>query len=152
MAVFPQGKTRVRDRANAGEKKVLDALARHLEDDYTIWHNIPIMGCGHEPDFVVLHPKRGLLILEVKHWRARTIVDANPICVQLQTEHGTVTENHPVSQARGYAQDIVHVLQKQPALRQESGPHKGKLILPWGWESYIGIENLSTQETEPTIG
>jgi hypothetical protein len=42
VAVFPQGKTRVRERANAGEKRVLDALARHLEDDYAVWHNIPI--------------------------------------------------------------------------------------------------------------
>lgn len=41
MAVFPQGKTRVRERVRGGERRVFEALARQLEDDYTVWHNIP---------------------------------------------------------------------------------------------------------------
>jgi hypothetical protein len=133
VALFPQGKTRIRDRANAGEKRVLDALSRYLEDDYTVWHNIPIMGSGREPDFVVLHPRRGLLILEVKDWQRRTMAQANPMLVELATERGAVTVDHPLAQARGYAQDIVHVLQKQPGLCQARGQHKGRLLLPWGW-------------------
>jgi hypothetical protein len=133
LAIFPQGKTKIRERANAGEKRVLDALARHLEDDYAVWHNIPIMGSGREPDFVILHPRRGLLILEVKDWKRQTIVDANPMQVQLNTAQGLVHSDHPVSQARGYMLDLVHQLQKFPELLQPDGPHRGKLLLPWGW-------------------
>jgi hypothetical protein len=88
----------VRERANAGEKRVLDSLARHLEDDYAVWHNIPIMGSGHEPDFVILHPQRGLLILEVKDWKRQTIAQANPILVELRTSSGLTNTKHPVSQ------------------------------------------------------
>jgi hypothetical protein len=137
VAVFPQGKTRVRERANAGEKRVLDALARHLEDDYAVWHNIPIMGSGREPDFVILHPQRGLLILEVKDWKRQTIADANTMLVTLRTAHGTTNTDHPVSQARGYMLDLVHQLQHHPDLLHKDGQHRGKLLMPWGWGAVL---------------
>jgi hypothetical protein len=137
VAVFPQGKTRVRERANAGEKRVLDALARHLEDDYAVWHNIPIMGSGREPDFVILHPQRGLLILEVKDWKRPTIAQANTMLVQLRTSHGISNSEHPVSQARGYMLDLVHQLQHHPELLHKEGPHRGKLLMPWGWGAVL---------------
>ena len=137
MALFPQGKTRVRERANAGEKRVLDALSRQLEDDYTVWHNIPIMGSGREPDFVILHPQRGLLILEVKDWKRRTIVEANPMQVELQTDRGRVNVTHPVSQARAYMLDVTHLLERHPPLCHASGERRGKLLMPWGWGAVL---------------
>lgn len=137
MAIFPQGKTRVRDRVHSGERRVFEALARCLEDDYTVWHNIPIMGSGREPDFVVLHPQRGLLILEVKDWRRQTIAEANPMQVQLRTERGIVSVEHPVAQARGYMLDVTHQLQKFPELLHKDGQHRGKLLLPWGWGAIL---------------
>lgn len=133
MAVFPQGKTRIRERTRGGEKKLFEALARHLEDDYTVWHNIPILGSSREPDFVILHPQRGLLILEVKDWRLATLRDANPMRVELQTERGLVAVAHPLSQARGYAMDVHRLLEKHPELCHATGPHQGKVLVPWGW-------------------
>jgi hypothetical protein len=133
VAVFPQGKTRIRERVRGGERRVFEALARHLEDDYTVWHNIPILGSSREPDFVVLHPQRGLLILEVKDWKLATIVDANPLRVHIRTEQGGVATLHPLSQAKGYAMDVHRLLEKHPELCHREGPHKGKVILPWGW-------------------
>ena len=127
----------MRERANAGEKRVLDALARHLEDDYAVWHNIPIMGSGREPDFVILHPQRGLLILEVKDWKRQTIAQANSILVELRTPHGTTNTEHPVSQARGYMLDLVHQLQRYPELVHKEGQHRGKLLMPWGWGAVL---------------
>jgi hypothetical protein len=137
VAVFPQGKTRVRERALPSEKRVLDALARHLEDDYAVWHNIPIMGSGREPDFVILHPQRGLLILEVKDWKRQTIAQANTMLVELRTPGGLTNTAHPVSQARGYMLDLVHQLQHHPDLLHKDGPHKGKLLMPWGWGAVL---------------
>ena len=137
MAIFPQGKTRVRERANAGEKRVLDALARHLEDDYAVWHSIPIMGSGREPDFVILHPQRGLLILEVKDWKRQTIAQANSMLVELNTPNGVTNSVHPVSQARGYMLDLNHQLQRFPELLHADGPHRGKVLMPWGWGAVL---------------
>lgn len=151
MAVFPQGKTKVRDRANAGEKRVLDALARHLEDDYAVWHNIPIMGSGREPDFVVLHPRRGLLILEVKDWKRQTIADANPMQVQLTTAQGTVHSDHPVAQARGYMLELIHQLQKFPELLQQEGPYRGKLLIPWGWGAVLSHIKHADVAADPSF-
>jgi hypothetical protein len=122
---------------NAGEKRVLDALARNLEDDYAIWHNIPIMGSGREPDFVILHPQRGLLILEVKDWKRQTIVQANSMLVELRTDRGVVNSDHPLVQARAYMLDLIHQVQKQPDLLQQDGPHKGKPVMPWGWGAVL---------------
>jgi DNA helicase IV len=143
LAIFPQGKTRVRDRANAGEKRVLDALARHLEDDYAVWHNIPIMGSGREPDFVILHPHRGLLILEVKDWKRQTIAQANAMLVELRTPTGPTNTTHPVSQARGYMLDLCHQLQRFPELLHADGAHRGKLLMPWGWGAVLSHIKLA---------
>ncbi len=131
--MFPQGKTRIRERVRGGERRVFEALARQLEDDYTVWHNIPILGSSREPDFVILHPQRGVLILEVKDWKLRTIHDANPIRVELQTERGIVAAPHPLSQARAYALDVHRLFEKHPELCHPDGPHRGKVIVPWGW-------------------
>lgn len=137
MAIFPQGRTRIRERVRGGERRLFEALARALEDDYTVWHNIPIMGSSREPDFVVLHPQRGLLILEVKDWRLATIVDANPMRVELQSPRGRIAVPHPLSQARGYAMDVHHLLEKHPQLCHAGGPHRGKVVIPWGWGAVL---------------
>jgi hypothetical protein len=151
VAIFPQGKTRVRDRANAGEKRVLDALARHLEDDYAVWHNIPIMGSGREPDFVILHPQRGLLILEVKDWKRQTIVQANTMLVELRTANGTVNTEHPVSQARGYMLDLMHQIQKHPELLHKDGPHHGQPVIPWGWGAVLSHIKAAEVAADPSF-
>lgn len=151
MAIFPQGKTKVRDRANPGEKRVLDALACHLEDDYAVWHNISIMGSGREPDFVILHPRRGLLILEVKDWKRQTIVEANPMQVQLRTDAGIVHSDHPVAQARGYMLDLIHQLQKFPSLLQQDGQHRGKLLIPWGWGAVLSHVKRADVAQDPSF-
>lgn len=66
MAIFPQGfqniAARCRNTADGGaERCVLRQLQRCLEDDYLVWHNVPVGNKGRLPDFVVLHPGRGLL-------------------------------------------------------------------------------------------
>lgn len=130
---------------------MLEALARHLEDDYTIWHNIPIMGSGREPDFVILHPRRGLLVLEVKAWKRQNIRDANPMLVQLDTESGTVHQRHPVAQARDYVQDLMHQVQKIPELLHPEGRHRGKPLMPWGWGAVLSHVKRSDVEADPSF-
>ena len=38
---------------------------RKLEDDYHVWVNVPVGLKQFRPDYVVLHPGRGILVLEV---------------------------------------------------------------------------------------
>ena len=66
MAIFPQGLSNIDQRCNAGERRVLHQLKRCLEDDYLVWHDIAIGPKARQPDFVVLSPRWGVLLLEVK--------------------------------------------------------------------------------------
>ena len=133
MAIFPQGLTNVDQRCNTGERRVLQQLKRCLEDDYLVWHNVPIGPRARQPDFVVLSPRQGILLLEVKDWRRATLVTATRDRVELATARGPVTEVNPLRQARDYALELVDVMQRDPALVHAQYPFRGKLLFPYGW-------------------
>ena len=57
----------------AGEKRFARRLESHLEDDYLCWYEMPVGRRQRYSDFVVLHPARGVLLLEVKDWKLETI-------------------------------------------------------------------------------
>ncbi|MEX1166039.1 MAG: 3'-5' exonuclease [Hydrogenophaga sp.] len=134
MAIFPQGLTHIDKRcANAGERAVLHQLKRCLSDDYMVWHNVPLGPKARQPDFVVLSPRQGILILEVKHWKRSTLAKANRDSVELKTERGRVTEANPLRQARDYAMELVDLMARDPLLVHTDGPFQGKLLFPYGW-------------------
>lgn len=134
MAIFPQGLTHIDKRcANAGERLVLHQLKRSLSDDYMVWHDVPLGPKARQPDFVVLSPRQGILILEVKHWKRATLSKANRDSVELKTERGLVTEANPLRQARDYAMELVDLMARDPLLVHADGPFRGKLLFPYGW-------------------
>lgn len=143
MALFPQGYMQIAARCRhtedgGAERRVLDQLRRCLEDDYLVWHNVPVGSKGLYPDFVILHPGRGLLVLEVKGWRAGALREANRHDVLLDLPGGRVSRIHPLLQARGYATALVNQMEQDPGLcRPEGEPHAGKLIAPWGWGAVL---------------
>ncbi len=120
-------------RMQAGEKRFARRLLSHLEDDYVCWYET---GIGFRPrytDFVILHPMRGLLLLEVKDWRLETIHKANPDSFELLTSSGLKTVANPQLQARQCSYKLVQQLERDPQLVQSGGDHKGKLIMPYGY-------------------
>lgn len=149
MAIFPQGLSNIDRRcANAGERAVLHQLKRCLSDDYMVWHDVPIGPKARQPDFVILSPRRGLLILEVKHWHLNTLSSFNRDSVVLNTERGPVTVPHPNMQARGYALELNNVLESDPALLHDQEPFKGKSRVPYGWGSVLS--NIRYKQVEGT--
>ena len=155
MAIFPQGLTNIDRRCDTGERAVLHQLKRCLSDDYMVWHNVPIGPKARQPDFVILSPRRGLLILEVKHWAWGTLLGFNRDSVELRLEDGPKTVAHPLSQARGYAMELNNVLETDPALLQDQDPFKGKSRVPYGWGCVLSnirhkqIESLDFAEVFP---
>ena len=133
MAIFPQGLTNVDQRCNPGERRVLHQLKRCLEDDYLVWHNVPVGPRARQPDFVILSPRQGILLLEVKDWRRSTLASANRDKVELLTPRGRVTEANPLRQARDYALELVELMQRDPTLVHAQGAFTGKLLFPYGW-------------------
>lgn len=157
MAIFPQGLTNIDRRcANAGERAVLHQVKRCLSDDYMVWHDVPVGPKARQPDFVVFSPRRGLLILEVKHWAFGTLRGFNRDSVELLTDRGLTTVAHPLRQARGYAMELNDVLERDPALIQDEDPFRGKSRVPYGWGSVMSnlrrgqLEGSDFDEVFPT--
>ena len=64
-------------RMTSGERRLAERLEQKLDDDYLLWYDVPVGPRHLHPDFVVMHPRRGLLILEVKDWSTKTIQQAD---------------------------------------------------------------------------
>lgn len=133
MAIFPQGLTHVDARCNPGERRVLHQLKRCLEDDYLVWHDVPLGAQSRQPDFVILHPRWGVLLLEVKDWKKSTLGPGNRDRVEIRTPQGAVTVQHPLQQVRDAAMALVGQMQRDPLLVHADGPFRGKLLFPYGW-------------------
>lgn len=120
-------------RMTSGERRLAEALGKLLEDDYLVWYDVPVGKHRRYPDFIILHPARGLLFLEVKDWKPTTLKRITKSEVTLHTERGQVIEVHPLEQARQYAYAVIERLSRDPQLCHQSGPYQGKLVMPYGW-------------------
>lgn len=121
-------------RMTSGEKRFAQRLESLLEPDYICWYDVPIGTKYQHPDFVLLHPRRGLLILEVKDWKRDAIQRINPVSATLLTETGAKELANPLSQARQNAFGVKNTLERDPQLLAPDGhPHCGKLVCPYGY-------------------
>ncbi len=80
--------------ATAGERKVFDALREHLPEDYLVYYDIRIG--DRYPDFTIIGPDLGVVVLEVKDWRLKSIVEARPDSVVIKTNDGEHVLRSPV--------------------------------------------------------
>ena len=118
-------------RMTGGEKRLAQRLEAKLEDDYLCWYDVAIGPANTHPDFVILHPRRGLLILEVKDWKPDTLQRVTKEDATLHTSTGLVTVMNPLEQARHYAHAVENALRKDAQLVFAGGSHQGKLTFPW---------------------
>lgn len=116
-----------------GERRLMERLQEKLEDEYLVWYDAPIGKRRQHPDFIILHPSRGLFVLEVKDWKLSTIQRIDPFTVTLLTEEGEKEEPNPLEQARFYAIAIKELLERDKLLIQHEGRYKGKLAFPYSY-------------------
>ncbi|MCK9387418.1 MAG: NERD domain-containing protein [Sulfuritalea sp.] len=116
-----------------GERRFAERLEAKLEDDYLCWYNVPVGSSTRHPDFIVLHPHRGLLVLEVKDWRRDTVITINPDNAVIHADGKSKTVLNPLEQARHYAQALAGALEKDPQLVFSSGREAGRLRFPWSY-------------------
>lgn len=116
----------------SGEKRLAERLEQKLDDDYMLWYDIPVGPKQTHPDFVIIHPRRGLLILETKDWRLDTIVKAGKQAWDILADSRPKTVINPLAQARHCAIQVVNALERDAQLIHADGPHQGKLAFPWG--------------------
>jgi Nuclease-related domain/AAA domain/UvrD-like helicase C-terminal domain len=117
-----------------GELRLAERLKDFLEENAVVWHNLPVGPRRRHPDFIIIHPANGLLVLEVKDWRLETIVSADKNQVELLTTRGPVREINPLEQARKYAFEVVRTLERDGQLLFPTG-HRfmGRPIMPYGY-------------------
>ena len=119
-------------RMTSGERRFGSRLEDKLEDDYLCWYDVSIGARNQHPDFIVFHPARGLLVLEVKDWRLGTLVSIDKQHAVIVTDAGTKQVMNPLEQARQYLYAVTNKLEGDPMLIWPSGSLKGKFFFPYG--------------------
>ncbi|MDQ2928896.1 MAG: NERD domain-containing protein/DEAD/DEAH box helicase [Pseudomonadota bacterium] len=120
-------------RMTPGERRFAERIEQKLDDDYLAWYDVPVGPKHAHPDFVMLHPRRGLLILEVKDWRLDTIRRADKQTWEILPDGVPKTVESPLEQARQYAHQVVDALARDKQLVQAEGNWQGKVCFPWSY-------------------
>lgn len=132
----------VASKMTAGERRFAQRLESHLEDDYLCWYGVPVGSRALHPDFLILNPRRGLLVLEVKDWKVDTIRSMDRVSATLLIEGRQKQTSNPLEQAKQYAYGVKDLLERDPALVSEPGSaFQGRLAFPWGYG--VVLTNIS---------
>ncbi|MDO3408377.1 3'-5' exonuclease [Saccharibacillus sp. CPCC 101409] len=128
--------------ATAGERLLFHTLREHLPDDYIVYYE-PEIG-GRRPDYVVIGPDLGMLVLEVKDYTESTLYELFPNEWRVYNVQGELnTVQNPLLQARGYAFRIADKLKKDKNLIRTGGAYHGKLKFRFG----LGVVLTRMRET-----
>lgn len=135
---------RLPSRASAGEKKLFSVLQR-LPDDYIVYYESIFE--DRYPDFVVICPDLGLLVITVKGWYPRDIitVDSNTVVVTKSREQ--VRHTHPNQQASEYLSSLIDECRKHPTsqrLLQKKGESQNKFLFPFG--HFVVLSNITSAQ------
>ena len=118
--------------ATVGEKKVF-ALLEKLPEDYLVYYEPRIN--RRMPDFVVIAPDLGIMIIEVKGWYLGNLLEMNPQEITHKQYGHPKTDKHPLTQARNYMWRLEGECQQSldiGQLLQKGGKYSNKFIFPFG--------------------
>lgn len=95
-----------------GEALVYDFLKRAARPDTThlVWYSPDIE--DREPDFILLSPECGLIVIEVKDWVIDQILEMDPKTALLQIGNREERRDQPLAQARKYVNHLLSLLGK----------------------------------------
>lgn len=111
-----------------GERTLHHTLRHCLPDDYIVYYEPKIRGFC--PDFVIIGPDIGIIILEVKDYTRSKLLSANPDEWVLHTDVGQTKVKSPLKQARDYMFKLMDILQKDKDLLNLEGKHLNRLKFP----------------------
>lgn len=136
-------------RMTSGERRLAERLEQKLDDDYLLWYDVPVGPKQTHPDFVIIHPRRGLLILEVKDWRLDTIKSATRERFEIVPDGQPKVVINPLAQARHCAIQVVDALERDAQLAGRRGA-------PWQaglpWAHHHPEDQLPQHEAAPADG
>lgn len=126
--------------ASMGEKKTF-ALLQNLPESCLVYYE-PIIS-NRYPDFVVILPTVGVLVIEVKGWRHTEIGKIN----NEEAFVNGINEKHPQRQAREYKFKLMDTCKQSglcKSLLHESGQYEGKFKLPFA--DMVVLSNIDSEQ------
>ncbi|MCX6701544.1 MAG: NERD domain-containing protein [Methanomicrobiales archaeon] len=132
---------RLPSSASRGEERTF-AFLKKLPDDYLVYYE-PNIDNRH-PDFIVIAPDLGVIIIEVKGWYLDDIVKGNHSEITINTQNRERQESHPLEQARNYMWRLAGACEKSPnrsKLFHQEGHHKNKFFFPFC--HFVVLSNIS---------
>ena len=107
------------DLTRSAEVQVYNALKEQLDDKYHVFYASPWLGTNPdgseidgEADFLVTHPEKGMLVIEVKGGRVE--IDRNDNWTSTDRYDIKREVKNPVSQARKSKYNLLEKLKKSP--------------------------------------
>jgi len=138
------------DGATLGERRLGERFRTLLEDDYLCWHNVPIGPGRQYPDFVVLHPGRGIWIFEVKDWKLEDLRVIDSKQVDYLTPEGALKRiANPLEQARQYCMTVVNKLSTDPQLQDAAERYRGKICFPYAYAAVL--TNITRRQLDEVL-
>lgn len=121
--------------SETGDQKFA-SIARLLSDDWIVYAQ-PVVTDGQtaNPDYLLIHPKKGVYIFEIKDWYIARPISGKEAEVTSITDKQRRIEKSPIEQARNSMFKLKNRIEKDPILQQKDGYHKGKSAVPlaaWG--------------------
>jgi hypothetical protein len=118
--------------STAGEKLLFTTLKEYLPEECVVYYEPEIN--GRRPDFVIIGPTLGILVLEVKDYKRDTLVELNheEWVIRYGNQDITTVKN-PLKQARENVFQIANFLKKDKSLLRWEGEFKGRLKFPYGF-------------------
>lgn len=121
----------IRSSATTGERLFFRTLKTFLPDDYIVYFEPDIQ--GRRPDFVIIGPDLGIVVLEVKDYTRNTLFQINHDEWHIVATSGDqAIIKSPMKQARDNMFHVVDTLKKDKSLIQLEGKYKFQLKFPYG--------------------
>ena len=131
---------RLPEKASKGEERVFSLLKR-LPDECIVYYE-PVIR-NRYPDFIVIFPTVGVLVIEVKGWYLKGIskIDNDNVYVD------GATETHPARQARDYMFNLMNTCKSSSfcsCLLHDKGDYAGKFCFPFA--SMVVLSNIDRKD------
>ena len=137
---------RIPSGATQGERDTYELLQK-LPDDYLVYYEPNIK--NRRPDFIIIAPDLGVIVIEVKGWKYDQIISVNDKEIHLIRDNREVCDIHPLEQALKYQWRLVSACENSPKrslLFRQEGIHKNKFFFPFC--HFVILSNITRDRIE----